>query len=148
MLRVHLMLYGSLVLQTRSGAHDVVVSHPPRMRKTLGSNPSVSIWAECCSGFLRHGPLPTAPPPRPCTPSLLAAWQAQPRPQQACGCQADAAVTGPPAFPQLSPSAFPQMSSSKRACIVTHTWTESSCYAYILCSTQVLCCKHVMGHMV
>ena len=25
------------------GAHGVVVSHPPRMRKALGSNPSVSI---------------------------------------------------------------------------------------------------------
>ena len=92
---------------------------------------------------------PTRPtPPRSCTPSWLAAWEAQPRPQQACGCQADAAVTRPPACPQLSPSAFPQISSSKRACIVTHTWIDSSCYAQVLSSTQVLCCKHIMGHMV
>ena len=30
------------------GAHGVVVSHPPRMRKALGSNPAVSMFSEQC----------------------------------------------------------------------------------------------------
>ena len=42
---------------SQHGAHGVVVSHPLRMRKALGSNPSVSMFATCrvshskCLGF-------------------------------------------------------------------------------------------------
>ena len=66
------MLTSSRVLQRHYGAHGVVVSHPLRMRKALGSNPSVSIWAECCRGVLKHSPLPAPPLP---AHALLAGWQ-------------------------------------------------------------------------
>ena len=34
------------------GAHGVAVSHPLRMRKALGSNPSVSFYAMTITGFV------------------------------------------------------------------------------------------------
>ena len=37
---------GPCGIHTSQGAHGVVVSHPLRMRKALGSNPSVSMFSE------------------------------------------------------------------------------------------------------
>ena len=58
-------LVESLPLSNVSRAHGVVASHPLRMRKALGSNPSVSIQGTLGLniGAAKHFPLAIAAPP-------------------------------------------------------------------------------------